>query len=225
MRLIKMLGLAGILALVAMAFVGVGAASADSACLVDPENGPKGECPAGSVWTGPIIGLASNALFIGGGVQTECKSEFLADYDENEGAEEGVLYLILSLTFTECKNGCKKVIAENLPYLLLILMIQPGADAHAILTEDGKGRPAFLLENCGGLNCLYETAEKALLNYILEEKEAKPLVGAWAAGNLPITRGGDSPLCPKEGLFEATYLTYEDVNKVEGSELFFTALP
>lgn len=226
MRPIKMLGLVAIAALAAMVLVSSGTAFADSACLEDPKGGSQGECPGGKRWEGPIIGLSPEALFILNGVETKCKSEFLADYVKNEGAKIGLLYLILTLTFTECKGGCKKVFAENLPYLLLVLM---WIQEHAILSEDEKGRPAVLLETCTfpplePINCLYDLPEKTLFNYVLEEKEKQPLVGALFAGNVPLTWAGDSKLCPEKGLFEAKYLIYEDKEKLEGGELFFTAI-
>lgn len=224
MRLIKMLGLAGAAALASLALIGPGTATADSACLVDP--GPLGLCPAGSVWNGPIIGLSGEALFKIHNTVTKCKSEFLADYNFNEGPHVGVLYLILNLTFTECVGPCQKVIAENLPYLLLVSM----AKGHALLRGDGKGPPAFLLENCVILglpmNCLYQPqALPVLAKYVLESNEiGKPLAGALAF-NQPLVWGGDDPICPPQANWEATYLVYEDFGFLEGPELFFTALP
>jgi hypothetical protein len=225
-RFLKMLGLAGATALVAMAFVSAGTASADSACLKDP--GAKGECPEGSIWTGPIIGLSPEALFVVDEKNTTCKSEFLADYVENEGANVGVLYLILSLLFKECKGACPEVNAENLPYLFLALM----KETHAFLYEDPFfGRPAVLLKDCIILNklmnCLYSLPEKTLLIYLLEKNEkGEPLVGAFRVPFEPLTlTGDDKELCPKEARFEATYLIYEDKEKKEGPELFFTAFP
>jgi hypothetical protein len=225
-KLVKMLGLAGVTALAAMAFVGAGTASADSACLVDP--GPKGKCPEGSIWTGPIIGLSPQAIFIMDEKTTTCKSEFLADYLENEGAHVGVLYLILTLVFRECVGACPEVFAENLPYLFLVLMNQ----THAFLYEDPFfGQPAVLLKDCIILNqlmnCLYRLPVKTLLIYELEKNEkGEPLVGAFRVPFEPLTLAGDDEkICPKEARFEATYLIYEDKEKKEGPELFYTALP
>jgi hypothetical protein len=223
-RLIKMLGLAVATALTALAFVGAGTASADSACLVDP--GPLGMCPGGAIWNGPIIGLSEEALFKVDGTITKCKSNFLADYVFNEGPHVGVLYLILNLNFNECVGACPNAFAENLPYLLLVRMAQQ----HAFLNGDGKGPPAFLLQNCFILNmpmnCLYRTTPPALIKYLLE---LNPLGGFPLAGaldfNLPLKWAGDDPLCPQEANFEATYLIYEDQGFIEGPELFFTALP
>lgn len=222
MRNIKMLGLAGVVALVAMAFVGTGTAAADSACLVDP--GAMGLCPAGAVWNGPIIGLSGEATFKVDNTVTKCKSSFLADYAGNEGPHVGVLYLILTLNFFECVGACPNAFAENLPALLLVAMVQ----LHAKLTGDGFGPPAVLLQNCMILNvpmnCLYKTQPPVLANYLLEFKEGLPLVGALRF-NTNMVWGGDDALCPEEAVFQATYLIYEDQNFIEGPELFFTALP
>lgn len=224
MKFVKLFALVAATTLAAMALIGAGTASADSACLVDPEGGSQGECPGEKVWEGPIIGLEPEALFIIGGVHTTCESEFLADYIRDEGPKEGLLYLILELTFDNCEGGCKTAVAENLPYLLLLLLWE---QEHGYLTEDKKGRPAFLLEGCTALklNCLYQPPEKTLVHYVLEEdEEAEPLVGALAATNIQLTRGKDSELCPKDAIFEGIYLIYEDVEEEEGEELFFTAI-
>jgi hypothetical protein len=225
-RLIKMLGLAGVAALAAMAFIGAGTASADSACLIDPPGGAFGECPAGAIWNGPIIGLSQEAVFKVHNTETKCKSQFLADYNGNEGPHVGVLYLVLSLTFTECVGACQTAFAENLPYLLLVAM---SPHQHAIMRHDFNGPPAVLLGNCFILglllNCLYRLPQNSLFNYQLEvNSQFLPLAGALQA-NLPLTWAGDDMLCPGTAQFEATYLIYEDHNEIEGPELFFTALP
>jgi hypothetical protein len=223
-RLIKMLVLAGASALAAMALIGASTASADSACLVDP--GAMGLCPAGAVWNGPIIGLSQEAVFKIHNTETKCKSEFLADYNGNLGPHVGVLYLILTLNFTQCVGACINAFAERLPYLLLPLM---SPNQHALLKPDFNGPPSVLLENCLvlgiPLNCLYTLPKPSLLNYLLElNNKFLPLAGAFRA-NLPLTWAGDDPLCPAAGNFEATYLIYEDNFNQEGAELFFTALP
>jgi hypothetical protein len=222
-RLIKMLGLACATALAVMAFLGGATASADSACLIDP--GALGVCPAGAIWNGPIIGLSGEASFKVDNTVTKCKSSFLADYNFNEGAHVGVLYLVLTLNFFECVGACPNAFAENLSYLLLVSMV----GLNAKLTGDGNGPPAVLLQNCMILNvllnCLYKTQPPVLLSYVLEiNSQGQPLAGALRF-NTAIPWGGDNPLCPQEAVFQATYLIYEDQGGVEGPELFFTALP
>lgn len=223
MRPIKMLGCVAAVALTAMAFLGAGTASADSACLVDP--GALGMCPGGAIWNGPIIGLSGEATFKVDNTVTTCKSSFLADYVVNEGPHVGVLYLVLNLNFFECVGACPNAVAENLPALLLVAMVQQ----HAKLTGDGFGPLAVLLQNClilnVPMNCLYKTQPPVLLNYLLElNSQGLPLAGALRF-NTPLIWGGDDPLCPEGAVFQATYLIYEDQNFIEGPELFFTALP
>lgn len=227
MRLVKLLGLAVATALAVTAFVGAGTASADSACLVDPPGGAHGQCPAGAIWNGPIIGLSQEAVFEVHNTVTRCKSEFLADYNGNLGPHVGVLYLILTLFFRECLGACQAAFAENLPYLLKVLM---SPNLHAIVRHDFNGQPAVLLQNCFilgiPLNCLYNLPQNSLFEYLLElNSQLLPLSGALSA-NLPLTWAGDDPLCPAGANFKATYLIYKDLpGNVEGAELFFTALP
>ncbi len=228
MRPIKLLVLAGVIALAAMAFVGTGAASADSACTIDPLNGAQGECPEESIWMAPILGLAPVAVFRVGETEIKCKSEFLAEWVENEGKKTGVRYLVLSWTFAGCDPPGCKVTAENLPYSLLAEM---WLVERLRLSEDKKGRPAFYLEKCEidgvALNCLYETQQEAQAIYALEskiiEKIEVPLVGAipW---NIPLLLGEGSKLCDEDARLEAKYLLYEEAGK-EGPEIFFTAAP
>lgn len=233
MRFSKMLGLAAVAALAAMAFVGAGSASADSACLEDVAL--TVECPAGKVWNGSIIGLSPETVLTAGAFEEKCKSEFLADWVKNEGSHVGVLYLILKLTFTECKGSCKEVkgnSASNLPFLVLASALK----AHAVVTADGKGTPGGLLIGCTlfgfSVNCSYTAPAESLLKYLLEkDASGKPLVGSFssAKGQGPIIlsrTAEDSGLCPATGEWLADYLIYEDpASGVEGAELFLAALP
>ena len=225
MRLIKMLGLAAVAAVAAMALIGSGTASADSLCLEDPVvNGHNGECKAEKIWKGPVIGLALNkATLLAEGLETKCDSETLADYVSNEGAHIGLYLLVLHLTFTNCTGACKTAKAENLPYLALANALK----LHVIFTKHpgGPGNPAALLE-CTlfgfPVNCLYEQPE-ALLTYELTTE------GGALKAEVPLLRGGDSGICPAKGTWHALYDIYEDLGlgppAKEGARLWLTALP
>jgi hypothetical protein len=229
MRLIKMIGLAALIALAAMAFVGASSVSADSLCLVDPViGGHNGECPAEKVYKGPILGLAKSSVILAEGLETLCKSEFLADWIKNEGAHIGLELLILHFIISECKGSCKSTKAENLPYKVLAVALK----LHVIVTGDGKGNPAWLKE-CTlfgfPVNCLYE-AKEALLEYELGEPGK---TNAALKALVPLTRGGDSALCPASGEWHALYEIYKDLGELsslppigkEGAPLYLTALP
>jgi hypothetical protein len=225
-RLIKMLGLAAVAVLVPIALLGVGNASADSACLEDPAGGVTGKCPENKVWTGPIIGLSNSALLSSSILTVLCKSEFLANYVKNEGEHVGVLYLITSLSFANCTGGCSEAAAEQLSYLALASALKQ----HIIITKDKLGNPSFLFKGCIILgeftvNCLFEAAQP-LLNYILlEDGKGTPVGGAFGASEVALVRGGDSALCPKEPKWSAVYSIYEDESGKDGAPLFLTALP
>jgi hypothetical protein len=223
-RFIKMLGLAGAVALIAMAFAGAGTASADSACLVDV--GANGACPAGSIWQGPVIGLSKLVVFKIEKTETKCKSGFLADYLGNEGAHVGVTYLILGLGFKECTGDCEKATAEALPYVFLVSALQN----QVLLIQDGIFPPAVLLENCMVLgvpmDCLYQGPEVTPFPLVLEKNQkGEPLASALDL-SLPLTWAGDDLFCPQTATWNANYLIYEDNSETgEDAELFFASLP
>lgn len=223
MRLIKMLGSAGAVVLIATACVGVGTASADSTCLVDA--GFAGECPMGSVWVGPIIGLSKLAVFRLEKSVTKCKSGFLADYAGNEGFHTGVSYLALGWGFKECTGGCEKVTAEALPYFILVSSSQK----EVLLAQDQALLPAVLLENCTvlgvELDCLYQGPAQTTFPFVLEKNEQEEPLASALDLFMPLVWAGDDPFCPQEATWNANYLIYEDGDNGEGAELFFTALP
>lgn len=223
MRLIKMLGITGAMALVAMAFVGAGTASADSVCLVDA--GFDGACPAGSVWQGPIIGLSKLAIFKLEQAVTKCQSGFLAKFLGNEGPHVGMTYLIAGLGFKECTGACKNVTAEALPYAFLVSSLQK----EVVLLQDQILPPAVLLENCMvlgvELDCLYQAPAQTIFPFVLEKNEEEAPLASALDLSVPLTWAGDDPFCPQQANWKANYLIYEDGDNGEGPELFFTALP
>lgn len=223
MRLIKMFGMAGATVLVAMAFVGASTASADSVCLVDA--GFAGECPMGSVWQGPVIGLSKLAVFKLEQAVTKCQSGFLADPLGNEGPHVGMTYLILGFGFKECTGACKNVTAEALPYVFLVSSLQK----EVVLLQDQMLPPAVLLENCMvlgvELDCLYQAPAQTEFPFVLEKNEQEEPLASALDFSVPLTWAGDDPFCPPKASWNANYLIYEDGDNGEGAELFFTALP
>jgi len=128
MKYVKMLSLAAVAAIAAMAFVGVGSASAHSTALCKANELP---CSAGNtLGSGAAIkaklvsGTVANLLNSAGNV--ECKSSAVAG-KTTSGLATTVAGEITSLTFTECKRGTESctVTVKNLPYKASILVI-PG---------------------------------------------------------------------------------------------------
>jgi hypothetical protein len=118
MNPIKMLGLAATAALMAMAFVGVGSAVAESTtlCLEDPGEGK--ECPKGSPESQLITHvheatLAGNpALLLSSTVEIKCDVLFLGDTTSKSGKP---LKVLGNLTYTNCKTsgGTACTVAEK----------------------------------------------------------------------------------------------------------------
>jgi hypothetical protein len=154
---IKMLVLAVAAALLAMAFVGAGAAMAESTalCNVDPALEPGEECPAGhlithvheTTLTGEKGKLLSSSLNV------ECDVLFLGDVTStnNLGAPlkiKGASGVgVHSFTYTNCNSGCV-VTEENGPVELEVLK-----EGHETAKVTGKG--LVHVECSGFINCRY----------------------------------------------------------------------
>ncbi|HEU4682602.1 MAG TPA: hypothetical protein VFS51_12680, partial [Gemmatimonadales bacterium] len=106
MRSIKMLGLAAVAAVAAMAFVGVSSAMATNTALCT-ESGVL-VCPAGKVYTGHIEGLAVNPVLLGTifGIQGTISCEHSKILGNALGLGNPQVTHIESITFTgNCKTS------------------------------------------------------------------------------------------------------------------------
>jgi hypothetical protein len=109
MRLIKMLGLATVVAVAAMAFIGAGSASA-VLCKVK-----QNTCEPANRWATPttILALTHVKAVLKGNVNVECNSHVTMVHEGLNGA--GKLFgKVTKLTWYEC-TGCTTVVTETLP--------------------------------------------------------------------------------------------------------------
>jgi len=105
MKLIKMLGLAVVAAIAAMAFVGAGTASAHWCKVNQNPCEAKNEYPVGTK-----IAVKSTDAKLSGTISTDCES--LASLELTTiGAE--LKGKVLSLNFTNCTNGCVATVNKN----------------------------------------------------------------------------------------------------------------
>jgi hypothetical protein len=105
-RLIKMLGLAAVAAIAAMAFLGAGTASAHW-CKIKETS-----CSAGNQYPiGTKIALKSTSAKLTGTLTTECAS--LAELELTEVSGTELKGKITSLSFTNCTIGCVATVNEN----------------------------------------------------------------------------------------------------------------
>ena len=202
MKPIKMLGLAVLVALMAMAFTGASSAMAEttSLCAEDPGEGPEEECPEGQsithVHEATLEG--KKAVLKTSLVTVECDVLFLGDALSELGEP---LAIHGKFTYTNC-GGCT-VIEENGPSEIKVLKA-----GHETASVTGEG---LVHVTCSGLNCRYTgvglkgTAKGPLLSIetngevSLVEKEVKKESGIFcpSTSKLTITT---TPL-------EATYVT------------------
>jgi hypothetical protein len=211
-RFIKMLGLAAMAALSVIAYVGATTASADVPCLQSGHH--ASECPAASVYTGNILGLASGALLLENGSTIEtCHSQVLGLAGASEGKHVGYKALVDTgaLTFTSCSGLCEEAKSTRPVNLLLEALT-----LDAWVTEDGQGKARAQLFECFfGVVCTYEfTNAKQLLT-----AESDTI----AAKNVPLTLVSGFG-CPNNKMtFDATWLLTED--NAGNAPLFAAALP
>lgn len=223
MRYVKMLGLAAIAALAAMAFVGASSATAETLC--EENVGHANECPVGKrVAVGEnVVGLAEKAQLLGPNleVKVDCKSEALGKLTKNEGPHIGLVVLITKLLFTPCTEASECAKAHGHVNFLLLAESLP-LDVWAFDHPDIPGilKPGARLEECGFLKnvtCLYEIAgEKALL--LIEGDSLK-------ADHVPLLLSNNQIGCDHEGFWDATYLVTLDPAGNHETPLYLAALP
>ena len=173
MKLAKMLGLAAVAALVAMAFVGVSSASAtipylcNNAVLAscnetttiykaDPDQ-EKGDQLEASLQPGTVAKLT-------GRFEVECEvSNVNAGLTVNPaaGQEEQIEGQIKTLTFDECKKGVSPCSAEavNTPYSLHLEQAANNGDGVGWVGPQAGGQPGAVV-TCGLQVCKFEANEE-----------------------------------------------------------------
>lgn len=198
MRFIKMLGLAALAAVAAMAFLGAGSASATVLCKQAP-NGSN-ECAAGQAYgAGTIIkGTATNATLTSDLSNVICShSETEAEVSNAGGASSTVTGSIKKLTFTGCKAGLTNctVTVLNLPYHA---EVHAGAGGNGTLTvkSGGKGKPGATVVCVGIINCTFN-------NTLFELPVEGGNPAAVVANEVSLAREGG--LCGNEAFWDATY--------------------
>ena len=149
-KFIKVIGLTGVAAIVAMAFVGVGTASATGLCSAAPSGA---SCNAGTAYkTGQTYEAeAVNALLKTNLENVTCATSktTLKQTQENTGAGVALLGEITALTFSGCKSSggfsCT-VLSVNAPYKASLL------SSTGLLSVTAKtGEPSASVSCAGGL--------------------------------------------------------------------------
>ena len=212
MRLIKMLGLSAIGALVAMAFVGAGSASAVTLCEAN-ESPCTHKYPSGTVIKTKLA-AGTTAILKGEPIGTvECS----VSTGEGKTTAESASPLpgeITSLSFTSCTlagTACT-VTVEHLPFFAS-LTSSGGGNGTLTAKSSGAGRPQALVK-CGSLlKCIFGANEVSL-----KAEGGNP--GFLKAEGIELEReGGIGFVCPNEAKWTAKY-------EVEAPKpVFVSALP
>jgi len=210
MRLIKMLGLAAVTAMAAMAFVGASTASADAENIVLCKNA---ELVCKSPFPNPttIVAHAENPKLLATGIGTvECEKS-LAEVKLLNKLDKLIEGHIETLTFEgNCHlggTGCTVTVASEHGSLSFTKIGALEASAVAVPLYLGPEKTEPMLTNatvkCGFfINCTYSDAGEPLLKaHSLENGETHLLA------NETVLSEGKGFLCPETSKWDANYLT------------------
>ncbi len=191
MRLIKMLGIAAMMAFALTAFVGSSAASAKVVKAVLCKANEK-LCSAANLWGEhvTILALSTKAVLLGS-LPVTCHSHTTVLAEKSDS--DRILGKITSLTWSNC-SGCTEVTSTTLPSGALF----PGATpANATLTTSST--TVVLLKGCPfGIEC---TATATTASLTLTGGTINGTAQA-AANKVPVVLSGN-PLCGTKGEWDA----------------------
>ncbi len=210
MRLAKMLGLATIAAVAAVAFIGIGSATAVHLVVVCLED-PAGLCPKGKLKEAglglPILGkleaLPTEKVHtvLLGALNVLCENSTIGGRITKSSPLHGI---ITELTISSC-TPCSRVAALNLPYLVKFHHDLTGEHLWLMLVEqDSETKPILVeVENCLTGNICNYKAEKVHLD-VKNTAGGLPLV--LSLENVFTYESGPKLFCGTEGKWDANYL-------------------
>ena len=198
MKYLRLLGLAMVGAIVAVAFVGASSASATVLCK-------ENKSPCGSAWPEEttIVAESSKAV-LSGSLSVTCTSRVVVLAEKNDASE--ILGSITELTWANC-TGCTKVTTTQLPTVTL----QPiGSGNGTLLTTS---QTTVSLEGCPlGAHCTAKVndASLAFSGGAIGTAEA-------TASGVPVTLSGFG--CGTSGKWDALYVV-KSVNGLTTGSIF-----
>lgn len=204
MKSIKLLVLAALTILAAMAYLGASTASAVVLC--EEEKGHKGECPKNKIYAvGDVEGVSSEAEIYDEELKSmmSCESVFLG-LVETRTEEYQPILIENTFIFFNCEGICESVEA-NVPVMLAFEKGTLNAWFYKdteFMAEMNKV-PHIFMKNCyeAGLNCTYQEEELSL-TYQKEELIANPAY---------LQRVSSPLFCPEEIFLVAVYEILADL--------------
>ena len=200
MKLFKALGLAAIAALAAMAFVGVGTASADTACTSAEYENPcaaENEMEAGD----PLVGeLKEGKAVLKGPLAVECsESTVEGEVTANGGEEvEGIITAVTFNSCTTCEKATSRAGAE-FPVQVNFLSVSGGVQQD----EFNVHNPVVDLIGC----TIFKVKCTATAKEVKLDMHSSPSQTSVVAKEEPLTLSGG--LCGSGGTWTATYKLVE----------------
>jgi hypothetical protein len=209
MKYVKMLGLAAVAAIAAMAFVGAGSASATTLCKVNTS-----PCPEASRYPvhSTVLALSTEAKLTGS-LTVTCHSHVTVLSETNDGASKALLGKITALLWTSC-SGCSPVTTTLLP---------SGSLLGSTLTA---GKTEVELKGCLGFATCKAVVNEAKLTF---NGGAIGSTASAKADNVPVTLSGFG--CGTSGTWNAggthggTPYVVTSVNGETSGNVFVVASP
>jgi len=206
MRHLKMLGLAAIAAVAAMAFVGASSAMAESTALCKVSTSPcpeKSLYPSGTVIKAQLLPGTESLLL---GPEPESKIEVQCTGSTSEGKTTGASLAnpltgeLTSLAFSGCTYGAPKTPAceVNVEKLGVLTLLKT-----AVNLGEAKVTGVLVTVTCAAvLKCTYTTEALPL-----HAKGTGPSgeVAELTASKAPLVQEGVGVGCPAKGFFDAKY--------------------
>jgi hypothetical protein len=200
-RLIKMLGLGGITALIAMAFVGAGSASATALCSA---NETTCAAPLGAgTQIEARLKAGTVALLKTTTANVEC-TESETKGETTSGAGATVIGVVKSLTFKECKTTgvggtpCTAV-SVSVPYAASLVATEGGNGTLTVSKGSGGGNPGATVTCLGVIECTFRTPSA-----VLQVTGGNPATAK--ANEILLSEHSVGQLCPSgEAKWTATY--------------------
>jgi hypothetical protein len=200
---IKMLGLAAMAALLAMAFVGASSAMAENTTLCTGDGSGCGITHVHETSVGKAILLSSET--------TECEALFLGDVTKNE-LEEPItlgapLRILGTFAYTNCNGGCTAK-EENGPTEIQVL--KTGTELGTVTS--GSGTWAGLVNvTCTIFKISCKYVGEGLKGHALGPLTSSQVNGSVTLSGQVTKEEGEKSLCPNEGKLDITTTPLEKV--------------
>lgn len=195
MRAGRMLVAVVVVALAAMAPLGVTQARGDVLCEAEPQIVKGVEtCLSPYPVESELVASSGAVLFSGAAFKVQCGSTLVVKTSKNLGAGKGLAASVTKWTFAGCGGSCSSVSLSGTPYAALISATKEG---DGVLTYDVTGDLTFSACTMFKVPCVYDALSDVVLGIA-------PLAYIGSNG-MPFVPVDESSPCPEELTFSGSY--------------------